>query len=109
MEPDRTENEDDEVVWEAAVELERLQEDVVGLAVTRGRKPIDDVKGTDEETTKPEEQAKRHTAPENQPAFNYESKAVDPQAANRMFKRITNVAVPDVTVNDLVTLSNERS
>lgn len=105
-EPDTKEDEEEEVVWGAVVELEQLQEgEAIGLAVTRERKPIAEVRG--KVNDKPKEEEEQHTVPEDQPAFSYESKAADPQAANKMFKRILKVAVPDVTVNDLVSLSGD--
>lgn len=104
--PDMKEAEE-EIVWGAVVELEHLQEsETVGLAVTRGTKPAAEVRGEDKNEMKHEERTEP-TPPESQPAFSYDSKATDPQAADKMFKRILKVPVPDVTVNDLVSLSGE--
>ncbi|KAG5647322.1 hypothetical protein H0H81_007762, partial [Sphagnurus paluster] len=42
-----------------------------------------------------------------QPAYTYESKAADPDAAQKFFCRITEAIVPNITVGDLLSLSGE--
>ncbi|KAJ3924527.1 MAG: hypothetical protein NXY57DRAFT_969692, partial [Lentinula lateritia] len=108
--------EEDGDTWMEPLELERVEENV-GMAVTRSAGKRKQREEDTEDQPKVKETRKQPRIPVNlpgplttsgsKPAFTYESKAEDPNAATKMFRRTLDVVVPDVTVRDLVSLSSD--
>jgi len=46
-------------------------------------------------------------SPNNGPAYSYESRVADPEAANKFYKRILKTIIPNVTVGDIISLSRD--
>ncbi|GAW05692.1 hypothetical protein LENED_007565 [Lentinula edodes] len=108
--------EEDGDTWMEPLELERVEENV-GMAVTRSAGKRKQREEDMEDQPKAKETHKQPKIPVNlpgpltisgsKPAFTYESKAEDPNAATKMFQRTLDVVVPDVTIRDLVSLSSD--
>ncbi|KAJ3764613.1 hypothetical protein FB446DRAFT_799474, partial [Lentinula raphanica] len=100
------EEKEDEFVWFEGFELERIEE-AETMVTTRaaGKKKKDEVEGVrmDDEakvggtsqTKKKENKKELKDAPNDLPAFTYESKAEIPEKETEMFERMLNVQVPE--------------
>lgn len=105
-EQEKEQDKEEEIIWGAMVDVEKLCQntgDSTGLAVMRAQASRTQV---DEEEKSPAD-SQIHNSKGNQPAFSYESRAANPEATQKMFQRILDVTVPNVTVNDLVALSGD--
>lgn len=107
----RKESEEDyeEVIWGAMIDVENLcqgTEELTGLAVTQAQAAKSPI-GLRDKRKEPTVQQNQNITRDDQPAFSYKSKAADPEAIQWMFQWILDVAVPNVTVNDLATLSGD--
>jgi nitrogenase subunit NifH len=100
---------DDEgvIVWSAIETVEAKEVD--GLAVTRSKAKLEQQKAT-EEVEKAEEKGKnvmerqpekaRDDRARELPAYRYESKAADAGATKKMYQKMLEAVVPNVTVGD---------
>jgi len=98
--------EEEKMVWGAIVEIEEVADrEADGFVTTRAQS-----RGSGKEEQKVEGKMDISKAVERKlikPAYQFESKIADPDAAQQMLKRILDIEVPNIKVRDLLSLSGD--
>ncbi|XP_006456524.1 hypothetical protein AGABI2DRAFT_146341 [Agaricus bisporus var. bisporus H97] len=101
--------EEEKMVWGAIVEVEEVKDEgeADGFVTTRAQKKSSEGERKDNGKRTNSDRSGEVERKMIEPAYRFESKIADPEAAQQMLKRILDVEVPNIKVRDLLSLSGD--